>query len=423
MTSSRTLEAVVEQVGEILLHRIGLRPDPTLRGRLRRAIRDELDDRAQDPTTYLDSVAGGGDALQGLLNRVTVQETAFFRHPEQFEVLARDILPMLPPPARIWSAGCANGQEAFSLAMVLEEQGIDGWVIGTDVSTAALQRTAAARYLTRELSGLSRRRIASHLKRTADGWRINAAVRDRVSILRHNLLDPLPPEVQACQVIFCRNVLIYLSPEHARAFLERIADAFPAATTVFLGAAETIWQLSDRFEAVPVGNTFIYRQAIAGGGVVKTRERNRIALAGTGRTAAAPAVRSRQRPVAGEQEGPGPSVQGSGDGRAAAEPESASPADLLTRVGQDAIAADDFGTAVVAFRKCAYLAPHDPVAQLHLGLALEAAGDEPSAQRAYAAARHALLAADRAHSVAGIEGYTTAELASLLDIKLRKVTR
>ena len=424
MTNSCALEAVVERVAEILLHRIGLRPDPTLRGRLRRAIRDELDDRAQDPTTYLHSVAAGGDDLQGLLNRVTVQETAFFRHPEHFEVLARDVLPMLPRPVKIWSAGCANGQEAFSLAMLLEEQGIDGCVIGTDVSTAALQRTVAARYLTKELSGLSPRRIARHLRRTADSWQINAAIRDRVSTLHHNLLDPLPPEVQSCQVIFCRNVLIYLSPEHARTFLERIADTFPAATAVFLGAAETIWQVSDRFEAVATGDTFIYRQAIAGGGVVKTRAGQRSARGDTGGTTpVAPTIRMRPRPSAlGQRETRSP-VPRHGPAQSSAEPESASSADLLARVGQDAIAAGDFDTAVVAFRKCAYLAPHDPVAQLHLGLALEAAGDEPSAQRAYAAARHALLKSDPAHSVAGIEGYTTAELASLLDNKQRKVTR
>jgi chemotaxis protein methyltransferase CheR len=73
----------------------------------------------------------------------------------------------------------------------------------------------------------------------------------------------------------------------------------------------------------------------------------------------------------------------------------------------------------VAFRKCAYLAPHDPMAQLHLGLALQAAGHERSAQRAYAAARRALIKADPAHSIAGIEGIATAELVRLLDSKQR----
>jgi len=112
--------------------------------------------------------------------------------------------------------------------------------------------------------------------------------------------------------------------------------------------------------------------------------------------------------------------------RATETPEPAStPAELQTqtqaRTGQEAIAAGDFAAAVIAFRKCAYLAPHDPVAQLHLGLALDAAGDEKSAQRAYAAARHALLNVDPARDVAGVEGYASTELGSLLDSKQRRV--
>jgi hypothetical protein len=91
--------------------------------------------------------------------------------------------------------------------------------------------------------------------------------------------------------------------------------------------------------------------------------------------------------------------------------------------GQDAIAAGYFDAAVVAFRKCAYLTPHDPLAQLHLGLALEAAGDDPSAQRAYAAARHALGEADLSFGNAGLKGYSGAELKSLLDAKNRRLTR
>jgi chemotaxis protein methyltransferase CheR len=423
MISSRGAEAAVDRVADMLLHRIGLRPDPTLRGRLRRAVREELDARGQDLTTYLVSVAGAGDALQGLLNRVTVQETAFFRHPEQFEVLARDVLPTLPRPVRIWSAGCANGQEAFSLAMLLEEQGIDGCVIGTDVSTAALKRTAAARYSTRELSGLSHSRIARHLRPTADGWQLNTAIRDRVSTLHYNVLDPLPPKVRSCQVIFCRNVLIYLTPEHTRTFLDRIADAFPPSTVVFLGAAETIWQASARFKAVAVGDTFIYRQASPGDSVVEIHGGMRRARGDTDSTPVAPATRMRPRVAAREQQDRDISLVRGGNRPTGGEPKSSSSAEILAQVGQDAIAAGDFEAAVVAFRKCAFLTPHDPVAQLHLGLALEAAGDEPSAQRAYAAARHALLKADPDETIAGIEGYVAAELSSLLDIKQRRMTR
>jgi chemotaxis methyl-accepting protein methylase len=417
MTSSQASDTVEDRVAGLLLERIGLRPDPTVRGRLHRAVRDELDDGGHDPETYLQTLARGGGALQGLLNRITVQETAFFRHPEQFEALVRDVLPTLPQPVKIWSAGCANGQEPYSVAMLLEEQGIAGSVIGTDLSTSALRRTATARYSAKELSGLSSHRIARHLTRTDDSWEIKPAIRRRVSTRYHNLLDPLPPEVRSCQVIFCRNVLIYLSHDHTSAFLSRIADTFPPTTAVFLGAAETIWQVSDRFRAVPAGDTFIHRQVTGDPAGARAR-------AGRRSQRAAPSAPMPRAHVLSERAG---SSEAAPVRRAALStstdpPESATSADLLARAGQDAIATGDFGAAVVAFRKCAYLAPHDPIAQLHLGLALDAAGDERSAQRAYAAARHALLNTDPAHSVGGIEGYASAELGSLLDSRQRRAT-
>jgi chemotaxis protein methyltransferase CheR len=415
MTNSQAMENIVDRVAELLCQRIGLRADPTLRGRLRRAVRDEATVHGQDLGTYFDTLVLGGDALQGLLNRVTVQETAFFRHPQHFEVLVRDVLPTLPRPVTIWSAGCANGQEAFSLAMLLEEQGIDGRVIATDLSTAALQRTTAARYTSRELSGLSPARIAAHLSRTGDTWQVNKPIRDRVSTLRHNLLDPLPPEVLSCQVVFCRNVIIYLSPEHARALLDRIAGALPSAGSLFLGAAETIWQFSDRFKAVPVGDTFVYRRPVTCTGAAESSVERRTGPADAGRIRVKSTARARTAPVADQPTSRlSRPMPGSERDTAAAEPADAA---ALAKGGQDAIAAGDYDAAVVAFRKCAYLAPHDPMAQLHLGLALQAAGDERSAQRAYAAARRSLLAADPAHSVAGIEGFSTAELVRLLDSK------
>ena len=214
-------------------------------------------------------------------------------------------------------------------------------------------------------------------------------------------------------------MLIYLSPRHVRAFLDRIADTFPAATPVFIGAAETIWQISDRFIAVPVGDTFIYRRAIADSAGFRTRTRD--VSAGNGLTSTVSAARMNPpRTMVRHQDSQRRSMPVHGPGQPVTEPESITSIDQLAKVAHDAIAVGDFGTAVVAFRKCAYLSPDDPVAQLHLGLALEAAGDEPSAQRAFAAARQALLRADSAHIVAGFEGYASAELASLLDSKQRR---
>ncbi|HYU66045.1 MAG TPA: CheR family methyltransferase, partial [Jatrophihabitantaceae bacterium] len=377
------LDAVVDQVTKLLNAQIGLRPEPTLRGRLRRCIRDEAAATGTELTTYAGTLTQP-DALQRLLNRITVQETSFFRHLEHFEVLARDVLPHLSQPVTIWSAGCANGQEAYSLAMVLEEQGIAGNVIASDLSTAALNRTDAGRYAPREVSGLSPARLARHMTHSGKGWQVNDAIRNRVSTMRHNLVDPLPDRVRPAQVVFCRNVLIYLSPDHTRAFLDQVADALPRGGYLFLGSAESIWPVSDRFETVRVDETFIYRR----------------------RTAPAPAPARVPGSVLGPLPVPVPvpvrpveqpparlarrAVRAHRPALTAVSVKAESP-NGLARDGQQALNAGDTQLAIVAFRKWAYLAPDDAIAHLHLGLALEAAGDQPSAQRAFGAARRALL--------------------------------
>lgn len=439
MNSEHEVEAVVDQVSELLYRQIGLRPEPDLRGRIRRCVRDAALAQGQDLSTYLDTLLVDGEARQGLVNRVTVQETAFFRHPTQFELLARKIMPSLHPPVTFWSAACANGQEAFSLAMLLEEHDIDGQVIATDLSTDALRRTKAARYSAREVTGLSADRIARHLRRDGDAWLISDTIRHRVSTLQHNLLRPIPHEVRACQVVFCRNVLIYLSPAHSSAFLNQVADALPAAY-LFLGGAETMWQLSDRYESLRSGDTFSYRcradvtetqsvQHSRGSRIDAPSSRTarpsddrlgtvgdtvRQAPAGERaarrRTGATPSPARISRPPAL----PVPVLSQLPGAAAAGDIASAA---LLARAGQQASSIGDVRAAVVAFRKCAYLAPQDPMAHLHLALALESADDQPSALRAYAAARHALTQTGSAQIDHSIGGYTTADLIRLLDSK------
>lgn len=427
MSTTPAIEAAVGQVSQLLHRQIGLRPDPALRSRLRRSIREQASVRGQDLEAYLDTVMISGDTRQDLINAVTVQETSFFRHPEHFELLARDILPALDQPVTLWSAACSNGQEAFSLAMLLDEQGVDGSVIASDLSTTALQRTTTARYTAREVSGLSPGRIARYLTPTGGAWQINKPLRERVRTRQHNLLDALPPEVRGCQVIFCRNVLIYLSPDYATAFLDRVADALPTAS-LFLGAAETMWQLSDRFDTVRTGDTFSYRGRPE---VANTRVQTTHKVAGSHSRPERPGDTRRGTALNNHTGKPTTSgnVADGGKTRFPGRPTPAPPAEgppaqddsslalQLGRAGQLASAAGDSATAVVAFRKCAYLTPHDPMAHLHLGLALETAGDRPSAQRAYAAARHALIQTDAALIEHATEGYTTADLIRLLDSK------
>lgn len=404
MSTGQVLEETVDRVAELLETRVGLRTEPTVRSRLRRSVQDEAARQGVDLHRYLAVLQTDSSVLQGLLDRVTVQETAFFRHPEQFAALIEVILPVIKPPIRFWSAGCANGQEAYSLAMILAELGLDGSVVATDLSAAALQRTSAARYSDRELAGLSPVRLARHLTRSGPDWEIVRPLRERVSVLRHNLTDPVPNEVRSCQVVFCRNVLIYVSRPYARAFLERVADTI-APAALFLGSAEAIWPVTDRFEAVRIGEAFVHRPRPAAAGTpARIRPDAPVARRGPARPPVA------HRPAPGRRRPDrAPAPQPPVDESAATS--------LLARSGQEALRGGDSRAAVVSFRKWTYLAPGDALAQLHLGLALEAAGDRPAAGLAYAVARRLTLDSDPADIERATEGFARSELLRLLDLK------
>jgi chemotaxis protein methyltransferase CheR len=420
MTHDEDIEVAVDRVSALLDARIGLRPESSLRGRLRRSIRDELvaeagvhaggrasgpDGRrtAEDLDGFVAELARSEDRLQSLVNRVTVQESGFFRHPDHFVLLATQLLPGLRQPVTMWSAGCANGQEAYSLAMVLDEQGAQGSVVGTDLSTAALRRTAEATYTLHEARGISPARRRRYLAAHDDRWQVTPDLRSRVTTLRHNLMAPLPAFVSECQVVFCRNVLIYFSADHARAFLHRLADAMAPGAVLFLGGAESLWQTTDRFKAIRLGDSFIYER----------RSLTRGARPGPSNTAATPlpappatvAVRppaARTRPAT-----------------TAAVPEDTLPARAaqLADAGRASLESGDHAAAVVTFRKWVYLAPDDPLAALHLGLALETGGHHLSAMRAFGVSRAVMHRLGSARADLALEGYAAEELLRLLDSK------
>jgi chemotaxis methyl-accepting protein methylase len=401
-------ERAVDEVAQLLSRRVGLRLDPAIRGRLARAVRDEAARCREDQATFVESLESDAGRLQDLLNRVTVQETSFFRDPAQFVALATHVLPPLRDTGervRIWSAGCANGQEPYSLAMVLAESGIADWqVIASDLSTDALARTGAARYRERELRGLSAERRSRHLVRAGDDWEIAPDLRARVTIVRHNLAaDPPPFAPGECQIVFCRNVLIYFGHDDVVAFLERLVKQLSPSAHLFLGYSESLWQVTDRFVLVRLGDAFAYRPAVPGMTSPPARPT----------PPDAPAPTRRPRPARIDPaEAPRPKRT------PAADRETQPSALELMAEGEAALDRGDHTGAVTAFRKAVYLDPDHPMAHLNLGLALEVIGDDQAARRAYAAARSALDRCDTAAVESTLEGYHFDDLVRLLERKV-----
>ena len=139
-------DEAISAAARLLTDHVGLRVDQANRGRLSRFVVAEAESRGLDVPGYVTSLDTDHSAVQALIELITVQKTDFFRDPMQSEALV-DLLPRLDSPVTIWSAGCSNGQEPYSLAMVLAESGVANWrVIASDVSIAALERKRRARY-------------------------------------------------------------------------------------------------------------------------------------------------------------------------------------------------------------------------------------------------------------------------------------
>jgi chemotaxis protein methyltransferase CheR len=389
-------DGTVESAASLLGRRIGLRVEGSMRARVERAVRDGAAARGESPDDHVRGLAADPARLQALIDVVTVQETRFFRDPQHFDVLVRRALPNLPGAGVIWSAGCASGQEAWSLAIALEEAGAGDWrVLATDVSSQALERAEAGRYSEREIAGLSTARRTRFLRRCSDGtWEVGARLRRRVHVRAHNLAEEPPPtEAGACHVVFCRNVLIYLDPDATARTLDALRERMPDDGWLFVGASESLTEGLRSFAPQRVGAAYVYRP----------RPRRRV-----GRTAAEPRPAAPERPPPPAAAADDGATTTAGPGPTAREPLPA-PGDLLADAEAHA-AAGRLEQAAAAFRKASFLAPDDPRPLLGLGLTLER-DDRRGAARAFRAARAALARA-------GTDDALGDELARLLDLKL-----
>lgn len=188
------------------------------------------------------------EVVEALINH----ETSFYRDPDAFRSFADVGLAVmrarraLPKRLRIWSAGCATGQELYSLAMAFAGDPSrwaewDVTLLGTDVSQGAIDRARSGRFSHFEVQrGLPITALIRHFDQEPDnGWRIKPELRQTVCFERHNLLDPAPGD-GGFDIILCRNVLLYFAPERQREVLARLRAALAPDGLLMLGAGETM---------------------------------------------------------------------------------------------------------------------------------------------------------------------------------------
>jgi chemotaxis protein methyltransferase CheR len=213
-----------------------------------------------DYLTYLKRHGETRHELQKLLRFLTVGETYFFRYQPHFEALKERLLQTpQDKPIRIWSAGCSTGEEPYSIAMSIMES-LPDWrsrdirILASDINLQSLSRARQGIYTPWSVRTTGQRHLERFFDRRGESFVIRDEVKRLVQFHHVNLSsddwDGLEAELRELDAVFCRNVLIYFSPEAAAAMVQRIGSTLKPKGQLFLGHAESLLQRSPDLEIV-----------------------------------------------------------------------------------------------------------------------------------------------------------------------------
>lgn len=236
-------------------------------------------------TDLLRLILNSNVEYDALLQRLLTQETSFFRYPTAFEALEKKVLPELhmkkfwesPRSLRVWSAGCATGEEAFSIAMTVADalEFADAWnihILATDVSRQALDHAENGVYDARQLETISPRQRDLYFSRSGSQWAVKPRIRNMVTFAPMNLAQVVYMGKFDC--IFCMNVLIYFSEERQGQLMERFYEYLEPGGYLFLGHAESVSKADVKFETHVYGDTRIYQKPAASRRAAVAQERS-----------------------------------------------------------------------------------------------------------------------------------------------------
>jgi two-component system, chemotaxis family, CheB/CheR fusion protein len=210
--------------------------------------------------SYLDHLEVDPEEFTQLFNTILLNVTSFFRDPPAWEYLGAEILPKLvaakaeEEPIRIWSAGCASGEEAYTLAMVTAETlGPEAVrervkIYATDVDEEALAQARQARYTAKQIEGVPPELLERYFEPNGDGYRFSKDLRRSVIFGPHNLIEDAP--ISRIDLLVCRNTLMYLNSETQSQVLARFSYALREGGYLLLGKAEMLLAHSNLFTSV-----------------------------------------------------------------------------------------------------------------------------------------------------------------------------
>ena len=260
---------------DIIARRLGLRFDDAKKELLANVLQQRLKARGcARPVVYLGSIetaTNGREELRTLAAQLTVTETFFFRGAEQFRALVEVALPArmavrgVDQRLRLLSAGCASGDEAYSLAILLREHfpELCCWeieIVGLDVNRAMIAKARAARYNKWSLRDTSDELREKYFRRDGIDFVLAEGIRSMACFEEQNLAGSDWLNRNQFDIVLCRNLIMYLTPDAAQTVVQRLTQALAPAGFLFLGYAETLRGLSHDFHLQHAHDAFYYQK-------------------------------------------------------------------------------------------------------------------------------------------------------------------
>jgi two-component system CheB/CheR fusion protein len=227
---------------------------PTLLRRIERRINIH---NLPDLPSYVDYIRQNTDEVNALLKDLLISVTNFYRDKKAFEVVENEILPLLlkgknnENQLRIWVAGCATGEEAYSLAILCAEkiagliEGVKVQIFATDIDEAAIAKAREGLYSINDLADVSTERLRRFFIKEGDNYRIRREVRETIMFAIHNFLKD--PPFSHLDLVSCRNVMIYLNRVAQERATETFHFALKPAGFLFLGSSESVDGATDLY--------------------------------------------------------------------------------------------------------------------------------------------------------------------------------
>ncbi len=254
-----------------LLHRkFGIDFDYYKRGMFTRRLTRRMElSGAAGIETYLQQVEAEPSELKLLYGDLLIGVTEFFRDPNAFNELQNRVLPAQIEAAatsgtfRVWVAPCATGEEAYSIAILIDElvrqrnYDINVKIFATDVNESCIDTAGRGVFTKEHLANVSERRLSNYFRQKEDGYQIIPRLRRQIVFAKQNVL--LDPPFTKLDLICCRNLLIYFNDEAKKKLLSLFNFSMNSSGVLFLGSSETVTELDEAF--LPISKTWqLYRK-------------------------------------------------------------------------------------------------------------------------------------------------------------------